>query len=72
MDGLQLAQHVSLQLRAHDQPAKPLKTLIISGDTNPNELARFDESGLTVLAKPFRSERLLEHLNARRPATAKA
>lgn len=72
MDGLQLAQHVSLQLRAHDQPAKPLKTLIISGDTNPTELARFDESGLAVLAKPFRSERLLEHLNARRPATAKA
>ena len=72
MDGLHLAQHVSLQLRAHDQPAKPLKTLIISGDTNPTELARFDESGLAVLAKPFRSERLLEHLHARRTAAVKA
>jgi hypothetical protein len=68
IDGLQLTQHVSLQLRAHEQNFKPLKTLIISGDTNPAQLARFDESGLTVLPKPFRSERLLEQLQASRKA----
>jgi len=62
---------VSLQLRAHEQNFKPLKTLIISGDTNPAQLARFDESGLTVLPKPFRSERLLEQLQASRKADGK-
>lgn len=71
VDGLQLVKAVSQQLGAHAEFTKHLQTLIISGDTNPAELARFDESGLAVLAKPFRSERLLEHLNAHRPVNIK-
>lgn len=67
IDGIHLAQHVSLQLRTQGHT---LQTLIISGDTSPAELARFNESGLTVLAKPFRSERLLEKLHARRSTVA--
>ena len=70
IDGLQLTQRVSLQLLAHDQTSKPLQTLIISGDTNPAQLARFNDSGLTVLAKPFRSERLLEQLHTHRHAAS--
>jgi len=46
-----------------------LQTLIISGDTDPAEIARLSASGQEVLAKPFRSERLLERLNARRANT---
>ena len=70
IDGLQLTQRVSLQLLAHDQTSKPLQTLIISDDTNPAQLARFNDSGLTVLAKPFRSERLLEQLHTHRHAAS--
>jgi CheY-like chemotaxis protein/anti-sigma regulatory factor (Ser/Thr protein kinase) len=67
MNGLQLAQHVGLQLRQH-VPA--LQTLIVSGDTDPAEIARLSASGQEVLAKPFRSERLLERLHARRTQLA--
>ncbi|HYR25088.1 MAG TPA: ATP-binding protein, partial [Aquabacterium sp.] len=65
MDGLALAQHLSLQLRAQGHT---LTAIVISGDTDPAELTRLNESGLEVLAKPFRSERLLEQLTARRTA----
>ncbi|MEY4764770.1 MAG: hypothetical protein RI907_1443 [Pseudomonadota bacterium] len=65
MAGLQLAQTLSLRLQAHDHT---LRCLIISGDTDPAQIARLSASGHDVLAKPFRSERLLEHLQ--RPSTA--
>ncbi len=64
MDGLALAQHLGLQLRTQGHTVKPV---IVSGDTSPSELARLNDSGLEVLAKPFRSERLLERLLAARP-----
>ncbi|MDO9238202.1 MAG: ATP-binding protein [Aquabacterium sp.] len=60
MDGLQLAQTLGASLRAQ---GLNVKTLIISGDTDPSELARLGSSGQEVLAKPFRSEHLLERLN---------
>lgn len=63
MNGLQLCQTLSVQLRAL---SRELQSLIISGDTDPAELARLSDSGQEVLAKPFRSERLLERLQARR------
>ncbi len=63
MNGLQLSQTLMVHLRAQ---GRQLQTLIVSGDTDPTELARLSDSGLEVLAKPFRSERLLERLNARR------
>lgn len=71
IDGLELVKQIGQQLGMHKEFTKQLQTLIISGDTNPAELARFDESGLTVLAKPFRSERLLEQLKSRRTVSAK-
>jgi signal transduction histidine kinase len=69
INGLHLVQTLGVHLRAqgHD-----LQALIISGDTDPSEIARLSASGLEVLAKPFRSERLLEWLNARRSTTALA
>ncbi|MEY2843296.1 MAG: hypothetical protein RI920_1333 [Pseudomonadota bacterium] len=59
MTGLNLSQTVSLHLQAQ---GLKLHCLIISGDTDPIEIARLSASGHEVLAKPFRSERLLEHL----------
>jgi signal transduction histidine kinase/CheY-like chemotaxis protein len=59
MTGLNLSQTVSLHLQAQ---GLKLHCLIISGDTDPVEIARLSASGHEVLAKPFRSERLLEHL----------
>ena len=59
MSGVQLVQLLVQQLR----PKRPqLHTVIISGDTDPSELQRLGASGLTVIPKPFRSERLLEQL----------
>ncbi|MBI5925207.1 MAG: response regulator [Aquabacterium sp.] len=63
ISGLHLVQTLDVHMRAH---GKHLQTLIISGDTDPTEIARLSASGLEVLSKPFRSERLLERLNARR------
>jgi len=60
LNGLQLAQRLGAQAQAQ---GRTLKTLIISGDTDPSEIARLSGSGQDVLAKPFRSERLLERLN---------
>ncbi|MFN3618587.1 MAG: ATP-binding protein [Aquabacterium sp.] len=59
MSGVELVQQLSLQLRVR---RGPLQALIISGDTDPSELQRLGASGLTVMPKPFRSERLLEQL----------
>jgi signal transduction histidine kinase/CheY-like chemotaxis protein len=59
MDGVVLSQSVSAQLRMHSHP---IGTLIISGDTDPTEIARLNASGLNIMSKPFRSERLLEQL----------
>jgi len=59
IDGVALSQAVANQLSLHRHR---LGTLIISGDTDPNEIARLNRSGLQVLAKPFRSERLMEIL----------
>jgi signal transduction histidine kinase/CheY-like chemotaxis protein len=56
VDGVSLSQALAAELTARD---RPLPTLIISGDTDPHEIARLNASGMHVLAKPFRSERLL-------------
>jgi signal transduction histidine kinase len=56
VDGVSLSQTLALQMSVQ-QHAMP--SLIISGDTDPTEIARLNASGLNVLAKPFRSERLL-------------
>ncbi|HEX5355918.1 MAG TPA: ATP-binding protein [Aquabacterium sp.] len=69
INGLHLVQTLGVHMRAH---GKNLQTLIISGDTDPAEIARLSASGLEVLSKPFRSERLLERLNARRTTAAMA
>lgn len=69
LNGLELGQTLSLRLR---EQGRALQTLIISGDTDPAEIARLSASGQEVMAKPFRSERLLERLTAlhgRRTAT---
>ncbi|WP_290872345.1 ATP-binding protein [Aquabacterium sp.] len=65
LNGLQIVQTLGLHLR---EQGRALQSLIISGDTDPTEIARLNDSGQEVLAKPFRSERLLERLNTRRPA----
>jgi len=67
INGLHLVQTLGVQLRTQ---GRNLQTLIISGDTDPAEIARLSDSGQEVLAKPFRSERLLERLNARRAVAA--
>ncbi|NBD20232.1 response regulator [Aquabacterium fontiphilum] len=59
MSGVQLMQHLHVQWRAK---GRQLDAVVISGDTDPAELQRLSASGLTVLPKPFRSERLLEQL----------
>jgi len=59
IDGVSLSQTLALQMSVQ-QHAMP--SLIISGDTDPAEIARLSASGLNVLAKPFRSERLLEQV----------
>ncbi|HEX5372397.1 MAG TPA: ATP-binding protein [Aquabacterium sp.] len=61
MDGVVLSQSVNTQLNMHGHHAAPL---IISGDTDPTEIARMNSSGLHLMSKPFRSERLLEQLLA--------
>jgi signal transduction histidine kinase/FixJ family two-component response regulator len=66
MTGLQMVQTVSPHLHAQGQAHQ---CLIISGDTDPIEIARLSASGHAVLAKPFRSERLLEQLQRPRPLT---
>jgi signal transduction histidine kinase/CheY-like chemotaxis protein len=63
INGLHLVQTLDVHLRSQ---GRKLQTLIVSGDTDPSEIARLSASGQEVLAKPFRSERLLERLNARR------
>jgi signal transduction histidine kinase len=62
ISGLHLVQTLDVHMRAQGHH---LQTLIISGDTDPAEIARLSASGMKVLPKPFRSERLLERLNAR-------
>ena len=66
INGLHLVQTLGVHLRSQGHQ---LHSLIITGDTDPAEIARLSASGQEVLSKPFRSERLLERLNARRPAT---
>jgi len=66
INGLHLVQTLGVHLRSQGHQ---LHSIIISGDTDPAEIARLSASGQEVLSKPFRSERLLERLNARRPAT---
>jgi signal transduction histidine kinase len=66
INGLHLVQTLDVHLKTQGHR---LQTLIISGDTDPAEIARLSASGQEVLAKPFRSERLLERLNARRATT---
>jgi CheY-like chemotaxis protein/anti-sigma regulatory factor (Ser/Thr protein kinase) len=63
INGLHLVQTLGVHLRAQGHA---LQSLIISGDTDPSEIARLSASGQEVLSKPFRSERLLERLNSRR------
>jgi signal transduction histidine kinase len=63
LNGLEIVQ--ALGQRLHHQ-GRSLQSLIISGDTDPAEITRLSASGQEVLAKPFRSERLLERLNNRR------
>ncbi|RZI83593.1 MAG: response regulator [Rubrivivax sp.] len=67
INGLQLSQTIQAYLR---ESGVSLYTLIISGDTDPAEIARLSASGQTVMAKPFRSERLLEQLLALHQAKA--
>ena len=64
INGVQLVDAVQTQLQEH---GLPLRCLLISGDTAPAEIAQLSASGHDVLAKPFRSERLLEHLLRDRP-----
>jgi len=59
LNGLSLAQTVQTYLRGTPFTLMPL---IISGETDPNQLARLSTSGLPTLPKPFRSEQLLEQL----------
>ncbi|TBO32937.1 hybrid sensor histidine kinase/response regulator [Aquabacterium lacunae] len=59
INGLQLCESVRAQLAMHGHL---VNALIISGDTDPTEIGRLSQSGQAVLAKPFRSERLLERL----------
>lgn len=66
INGLHLVQTLGVHLRSQGHQ---LHSIIITGDTDPAEIARLNASGQEVLSKPFRSERLLERLNARRPAT---
>ncbi|MBI2734776.1 MAG: response regulator [Aquabacterium sp.] len=66
INGLHLVQTLGVHLRSQGHQ---LHSIIISGDTDPAEIARLNASGQEVLSKPFRSERLLERLNARRQAT---
>ena len=59
LTGLQLLHALQHDLMAQGHT---LACLIISGDTDPAEIARMSASGHRVLAKPFRSERLLDQL----------
>ncbi|MDE2400051.1 MAG: response regulator [Burkholderiales bacterium] len=61
INGLQLGQTIQAYLR---DSGMTLHTMIISGDTDPAEIARLSNSGLPVMAKPFRSEHLLKQLLA--------
>jgi signal transduction histidine kinase/CheY-like chemotaxis protein len=63
INGLELIQSLGLRLRAHGHA---VQSLIVSGDTDPSEITQLSASGQEVLAKPFRSESLLERLQHRR------
>jgi signal transduction histidine kinase/CheY-like chemotaxis protein len=68
MDGLALCQLVA----AHwGVLGKDVRTLIISGDTDPGEISRLAHSGVNLLSKPFRSERLQERLLALLPPSSR-
>jgi signal transduction histidine kinase len=69
INGLHLVQTLTVHLKAEGHE---IQTLIISGDTDPTEIARLSGSGQEILAKPFRSERLLERLNNVRRSTTLA
>ena len=64
MDGLLLCQQVSAHWHVIGHT---VKTLVVSGDTDPAEIARLSASGVSLLPKPFRSERLLERLLSQLP-----
>jgi signal transduction histidine kinase/ActR/RegA family two-component response regulator len=59
-DGLQAIERLRARLG-------PVPVLLITGDTAPALVARFAALGLDVLHKPFRSEALLQRLQAGRP-----
>ena len=61
VDGVSLSQALALQMSVQ---GLTIPTLIVSGDTDPDEIARLSACGMQVLAKPFRSERLLSHVLA--------
>ena len=68
MDGLDLCQRVN----AHwSVLGHVVRTLVISGDTDPGEISRLSHSGVNLLSKPFRSERLQERLLALLPPTSR-
>lgn len=60
LDGLGLLQAVA---RRVGDTAAQIKTLLVSGDTDPHVLAQLNASGYPVLSKPFRPERMLERLD---------
>jgi len=61
MDGLALCQVVTTHWSVLNHT---VRSLVISGDTDPGEIARLSASGVNLLSKPFRSERLQERLLA--------
>jgi CheY-like chemotaxis protein len=68
MDGLALCQLVT----AHwSVLGRNVRTLVISGDTDPGEIGRLAHSGVNLLSKPFRSERLQERLLALLPLSSR-
>jgi two-component system nitrogen regulation response regulator GlnG len=60
LDGLGLLQAVAKRV---GDTAAQIKTLLVSGDTDPQVLAQLNASGYPVLSKPFRPERMLERLD---------
>jgi signal transduction histidine kinase/CheY-like chemotaxis protein len=50
-----------LEMRASSP--MPIATLLVTGNTSPDQLARQERSGVTVLHKPFGSEELLQALS---------
>jgi DNA-binding response OmpR family regulator len=55
---------IDVVMRARERFQRPLPALIITGDTSVQDLRKLESSGLPVLHKPFRSEHLLQQLQA--------